>query len=120
MMYTGVPQIELGTLLLGKGHLRLVSLLSLGKLTSRLPLWDRRERGITMARPEREHCDELNSLRDKYPAWHIWMSQARRLWATRKGRISPNWNRDSRWSMTIDADTSEDLGKQPEQQSLLG
>ena len=30
--------------------------------------------------------EELNRLRDKYPAWHIWMSQARRLWATRKGR----------------------------------
>ena len=64
--------------------------------------------------------DELNRLRDKYPAWHIWMSQARRLWATRKGRISLCRSRDSRWSMTIDADTSEDLDKQLEEQILLG
>ena len=64
--------------------------------------------------------DELNRLRDKYPAWHIWMSQARRLWATRKGRISLCRGRDSRWSMTIDADTSEDLDKQLEEQILLG
>ncbi len=64
--------------------------------------------------------DELNRLRDKYPAWHIWMSQARRLWATRKGCISPDYSRDSRWSMTIDADTSEDLDKQLEEQDSLG
>ena len=64
--------------------------------------------------------DELGMLRDKYPGWHIWMSQARRLWATRKGRISPDSSRDSRWSMTIDADTSEDLDKQLAQQILLG
>jgi hypothetical protein len=65
-------------------------------------------------------CDELEILRDRYPAWHIWMSQAQRLWATRKGNIPPSLNRDSRWVMTVDADTSEDLGKQLEQQSLLG
>jgi hypothetical protein len=69
---------------------------------------------------ERKQCDELSGLRDRYPGWHIWMSQARRLWATRKGRISPSWNRDARWLLTIDADTSEDLDKQLEQQSLLG
>ena len=56
--------------------------------------------------------DELNRLRDKYPAWHIWISQARRLWATLKGRISPDSSRDSRWSMTIDADTFDELDKQ--------
>src|ERR1019366_602656 len=64
--------------------------------------------------------DELDRLRDKYPAWHIWMSQARRLWATRKGQIAPGRNRDSRWSMAIDADTSEDLERQLEEQILLG
>ena len=64
--------------------------------------------------------DELNRLRDKYPAWHIWMSQARRLWATRKGRISPDSSRDSRWSMTIDADTFDELDKQLAEQTLLG
>jgi len=63
---------------------------------------------------------ELDRLRDKYPAWHIWMSQARRLWATRKGQIAPGLNRDSRWSMAIDADTSEDLERQLEEQILLG
>jgi hypothetical protein len=63
--------------------------------------------------------DELNRLRDKYPDWHIWMSQARRLWATRKGRISLCHSPDSRWSMTVDADTSENLDKQLEEQSLL-
>jgi hypothetical protein len=64
--------------------------------------------------------DELSRLRDKYPGWHIWMSQARRLWATRKGRISLCRRLDSRWSMTVDADTSEDLDKQLAEQSLLG
>ena len=63
--------------------------------------------------------DELGRLRDKYPGWHIWMSQARRLWATRKGRISLCRSRDSGWSMSIDADTSEGLDKQLEEQSLL-
>jgi hypothetical protein len=64
--------------------------------------------------------DELARLRNKYPGWHIWMSQARRLWATRKGHISPDPSRDSRWSMTIDADTCEDLGQQLQEQTLLG
>jgi hypothetical protein len=64
--------------------------------------------------------DELIRLRDKYPAWHIWMSQARRLWATRKGHISPDSGRDSRWSMTVDADTPKDLDIQLEEQILLG
>ncbi len=64
--------------------------------------------------------DELERLRDKYPAWHIWMSPARRWWATRKGQITPGHNRDCRWSMTIDAGTSEDLDKQLEEQSALG
>lgn len=64
--------------------------------------------------------DELGRLRDKYPAWHIWMSQARRWWATRKGNISFRDDQDLSWSMTIDADTPEELDKQLEQQSLLG
>ncbi|HLI37324.1 MAG TPA: hypothetical protein VKV80_08275 [Streptosporangiaceae bacterium] len=64
--------------------------------------------------------DELSRLREKYPAWHIWMSQAHRLWATRKGHIPPNRNRDSRWSMTIDADTSDDLDTRLAEQNLLG
>jgi hypothetical protein len=64
--------------------------------------------------------DELSRLRDKYPAWHIWMSQARRLWATRKGRISPDSGRDSRWSMTVDADNPKDLDIRLEEQILLG
>jgi hypothetical protein len=73
-----------------------------------------------MATPDLKASDELSRLRDRFPAWHIWMSQARRWWATRKGHIAPGHNRDSRWSMTIDADTSEDLHKQLEEQSLLG
>jgi hypothetical protein len=64
--------------------------------------------------------DELDRIRDKHPAWHIWMSQARRWWAARKGQITPGRNRDARWSMAIDADTSEDLDRQLEEQSLLG
>jgi hypothetical protein len=63
---------------------------------------------------------ELDKLRDKYPAWHIWMSQARQWWAARKGQIIPSRDRDSRWSMAIDAGTSEDLEKQLEEQNLLG
>jgi hypothetical protein len=72
-----------------------------------------------MAAPDREVSDELNSLRDKYPGWHIWITLARRWWATRKGQIPPSRCRDSRWSMNVDADTSDDLDKQLEQQSLL-
>ena len=64
--------------------------------------------------------DELSRLRGKYPAWHIWMSQARRWWATRKGNISFLDSQGLNWSMTIDADTSEELDEQLEQQSLLG
>ena len=64
--------------------------------------------------------DELSRLRDKYPGRHIWMSQARRLWATRKGYILLCYRPDSRWSMTVDADTSEDLDKQLAEQILLG
>ena len=64
--------------------------------------------------------EELERLRDKYPAWHIWVSQARRLWATRKGQITPSLHRDSRWSMAIDAGTSADLEKQLEEQNLFG
>ena len=63
--------------------------------------------------------EEMNRLRDKYPDWHIWLSQARRLWATRKGRNPLCRTRDSRWSMTIDADTSESLDKQLAEQILL-
>lgn len=63
---------------------------------------------------------EMERLTEKYPSWNIWMSQARRWWATRKGQISPSRNRDSRWSMTIDADTPEDMDKQLAEQNLLG
>jgi hypothetical protein len=64
--------------------------------------------------------DELEKLRDKYPAWNIWMSQARQWWAARKGQIAPIRDRDSRWSMAIDAGSSEDLEKQLEEQNHLG
>jgi hypothetical protein len=63
--------------------------------------------------------DELKRLRNKYPAWHIWMSQAQRLWATRKGNITPSSDPDSRWSMTIDADTSQDLDEKLQEQAVL-
>jgi anti-sigma regulatory factor (Ser/Thr protein kinase) len=63
--------------------------------------------------------DELKRLREKYPAWHIWMSQARRWQAARKGQISPARHRSSRWAVTIDADTSEDLDSQLEDQGIF-
>lgn len=63
--------------------------------------------------------DELKRLRDKYPAWHIWLSQAQRLWATRKGNIAPSSDPDSRWSMTIDADTPQDLDEKLEAQGVM-
>ena len=65
-------------------------------------------------------CDELEIFRDRYPAWHIWMSQAGRWWASRKGQITPSRKRDPRWSIAIDAATPEDLGKRLEEQNLLG
>jgi hypothetical protein len=63
--------------------------------------------------------DELERLRNKYPTWHIWMSQAQRWWATRRGQIAPSPNRDTRWSMTIYADTSADLDRQLGKQNAL-
>ena len=63
---------------------------------------------------------EMERLKEKYPSWDIWISQARRWWATRRGQISPNCSRDSRWSMTIDADTPEDMDKQLAEQNSLG
>jgi len=73
-----------------------------------------------MAATDLEVSDgELERLRNKYPAWHIWMSPALRWWAARKGQIAPIRNRDSRWSMAIDADTSEELDRQLEEQDIL-
>ena len=63
--------------------------------------------------------DELQRLRERHPAWHIWISQSQRFWATRKGRITPSNKRDPRWLMTIDADTPESLDDQLEEQRLL-
>lgn len=84
-----------------------------------LPLWDgQKGKVFHMAAAElKVSDDELARLRDKYPAWHIWMSQARRWWATRKGRITPTHSQDPRWSMTVDADTLESLDQQLAEQS---
>ena len=119
----GTPQTGLGTPLSGRGTLirwcppKLLELCSVPVIVGK----GQEERCSPMAaRDLKVYDDELERLRDKFPAWYIWMSQARRLWATRKGQIAPSRNRDSRWSMAIDAGTTEDLEKQLEEQKLLG
>jgi hypothetical protein len=50
--------------------------------------------------------EELERLRDKYPAWHIWMSQARRLWATRE---RPDHTEPSSGLPVVDGDRCRNL-----------
>jgi hypothetical protein len=63
--------------------------------------------------------DELAHIRQEFPGWHAWRSDAGRWWATRRGCIaSDNGNRA--WSMTIDADDVDGLRAALLQQEALG
>ncbi len=54
-------------------------------------------------------AEDRARLVHEFPSWHIWNSRAGRWWATRRGneRLSPE--HDPAWSMTVDADTPEEL-----------
>jgi hypothetical protein len=48
-------------------------------------------------------------LVNEFPSWHIWNSRAGRWWATRRGNKWLSRDHDPSWSMTVDADTPEEL-----------
>lgn len=50
-------------------------------------------------------------LSQEFPDWHIWISRGGRWWATRRGNARLSRHHDSRWSMTVDADTPDELRK---------
>lgn len=52
--------------------------------------------------------DDLESIRQDFPGWHTWSSDAGRWWSTRRGCVS-NDNGNHAWSMTIDADDIDGL-----------
>jgi hypothetical protein len=52
--------------------------------------------------------DRAHLVRE-FPRWHIWNSRAGRWWATRRGNERLSRDHDPAWSMTVDADTPEEL-----------
>jgi hypothetical protein len=59
-----------------------------------------------------EVADEPSRIEQDYPAWHVWLSQAGRWWATRLGHARPPAGqnpRDPQFAMTLDADTAAKL-----------
>lgn len=65
-----------------------------------------------------EHA-ALAEMSAEFAGWHIWRSSGRRWWATRRGNIPPGRKRDSRWSMTVDADTPDELRKAIQLQQVI-
>lgn len=63
--------------------------------------------------------DELARIRQDFPDWNTWRSDAGRWWATRR-RCIANDNGDRAWSMTIDADDIDGLRATLLQQEALG
>lgn len=53
--------------------------------------------------------EELDRLRDDFPSWHVWRSQAGRWWATRLGRVAWDHHNDPDFAMTVDAHTLSQL-----------
>lgn len=49
------------------------------------------------------------NLSDEFPMWHIWNSRAGRWWATRRGNERLSRDHHPGWSMTVDADTPDEL-----------
>jgi hypothetical protein len=56
-----------------------------------------------------QRAQDRASLVHEFPAWHIWNSRAGRWWATRRGNARLSRDHDPAWSMTVDADTPEEL-----------
>jgi hypothetical protein len=60
-----------------------------------------------VAGAQAEGAAELSRIAGEFPGWRPWMSDARRWWATRKGRRSAN--PPEGWAMTVDADDAKGL-----------
>lgn len=51
----------------------------------------------------------LAEARARHPDWGIWLSTASRYWASRQGNIRFAKHANSRWAMTVDADSLPEL-----------
>jgi len=51
----------------------------------------------------------LTEAQARHPQWGIWISSARRYWATRQGNIRLTGHPHPGWAMTIDADSLPEL-----------
>ncbi len=66
-----------------------------------------------------EDADELERVHREHPRWHAFISSTGRKWASRIAPIVWNPQKKAAWSMTIDADTWEELEKQIEYQDSI-
>jgi len=64
--------------------------------------------------------EDRTRLADEFPMWHIWNSRAGRWWATRRGNARLTRELDPGWSMTVDADTPDELRLSIQEQEGLG
>lgn len=53
--------------------------------------------------------DALNEARARHPDWGVWISNAGRYWATRRGNVQITEHSPPGWAMTIDADSLAEL-----------
>ncbi len=53
--------------------------------------------------------DALTEARARHPHWGIWVSNAGRYWATRRGSVRLAESVHPGWAMTVDADSFEEL-----------
>lgn len=53
--------------------------------------------------------DALAEARARHPNWGIWISSARRYWASRQGNIRLAKSVHPGWAMTVDADSIAEL-----------
>jgi hypothetical protein len=56
-----------------------------------------------------QKSDDQARLVGEFPTWHIWNSRGGRWWATRRGNAHLTREHDPHWSMTVDADSPEEL-----------
>jgi hypothetical protein len=65
---------------------------------------------ISLAAATARSAEDRARLARKFPNWNIWNSRGGRWWATRRGNARLSRDHDPAWSMTVDADTPEELG----------
>lgn len=63
--------------------------------------------------------DALAEARARHPSWSVWVSDAGRYWATRRGKQQITARTPPDWAMTIDADSLADLEPEIERQEAL-